>query len=134
MIFSLRADKIGATASLLCILHCLLAPCYFFLINSSDICCSESPIWWQVLDYIFLTVSLLAIYNISRHQKNWLVVLLWISWVSLLVFFINEKVMFLDVSKYLIYIPALCLIILHLYNLNRQGTNRKCCHSSIDAS
>ena len=45
---------------------------------------------------------------------------LWLSWILLALVLINEKINVIIISKQIIYIPALSLIGLHIYNL-------KCC-------
>ena len=68
-----KADIIGASASLLCLIHCLATPFVFFIKTSSSLCCSETPIWWQSIDYIFLTVAFFAVVYIlgSNKTKKW---------------------------------------------------------------
>ena len=65
-----KADIIGASASLLCIIHCLATPFVFFIKTSSSLCCSETPTWWQSIDYIFLTVAFF--FHILKNAKKML--------------------------------------------------------------
>ena len=63
-----KADIIGASASLLCMIHCLATPFLFFIKSSASLCCSETPVWWKSLDYLFLTVGFFAVVHITRNN------------------------------------------------------------------
>ena len=82
-----KADIIGASASLLCMIHCLATPFVFFLKTSTAMCCSETPMWWQSIDYLFLTVAFFAVVHIIKNNRTqtWLKSLLIISWIGLLI-------------------------------------------------
>ena len=115
-----KADIIGASASLLCIIHCLATPFVFFIKTSSSLCCSETPTWWQSIDYIFLTVAFFAVVHILRNDrtKKWLKSLLVISWIGLLLVTLNATFFIFHISNLLAYTPAVLLVALHLYNSN----------------
>ena len=51
---NLSPDFIGALASSLCLVHCLLTPVLFIVkaCTSSASCCAGAPVWWQVIDYV----------------------------------------------------------------------------------
>ena len=72
MIFKInyRADLIGALASSLCVIHCMATPFIFFIKSSADLCCSETPTWWQSIDYIFLTVAFFAVLHIANNKRS----------------------------------------------------------------
>ena len=118
MIGSIKTDFIGASASLLCLIHCVATPFLFLAKSCSDICCAETPIWWKTIDYLILLISFIAIYRSTKTSNStpikWL---LWISWISLALIVLNESVNLVDINKNIILIPALALVILHLYNL-----------------
>ena len=115
-----KADIIGASASLLCIIHCLATPFVFFIKTSSSLCCSETPSWWQSIDYIFLTVAFFAVVHIlnNNRTKKWLKSLLVICWIGLLLVTINTTFFIFHISNLLAYAPAVLLVALHLYNSN----------------
>ena len=115
-----KADIIGASASLLCMIHCLATPFIFFIKSSASLCCSETPIWWQSLDYLFLTVAFFAVFHIIRNNrsKKWLKSMLIISWIGLLLVTLNTTFFIFHISNELAYAPAILLVTLHLYNSN----------------
>lgn len=115
-----KADIIGASASLLCLIHCLATPFVFFIKTSSSLCCSETPSWWQSIDYIFLTVAFFAVVHIlnNNRTKKWLKSLLVICWIGLLLVTINTTFFIFHISNILAYAPAVLLVALHLYNSN----------------
>lgn len=115
-----KADIIGASASLLCIIHCLATPFVFFIKTSSSLCCSETPTWWQSIDYIFLTVAFFAVVHILKNDrtKKWLKSLLVISWIGLLLVTLNTTFFIFHISNLLAYTPAVLLVALHIYNSN----------------
>ena len=113
-----KADIIGASASLLCMIHCLATPFIFFLKTSTAMCCSETPMWWQSIDYLFLTVAFFAVVHIIKNNRTqtWLKSLLIISWIGLLIVTLNTTFFIFHISNSLAYAPAISLVTLHLYN------------------
>ena len=74
---SVHPDNFGATFSLLCAAHCFATPLLF--ITQSHLL--TVPGWWQVLNYIFLTLSFLAVYKSAQNSSSQLIkVLLYVSW------------------------------------------------------
>ncbi len=133
--FSLRQkpDLIGVIASSLCIIHCFMTPVLFavqsFTVINNDI----APIWWSNLDFLFIIISFFAIYKSSKNSTNrYIKFALWASWFILFFLILNEKLSFISLSESIIYIVALGLAILHLYNLNYcQCKNEDCCNSNL---
>ena len=115
-----KADIIGASASLLCMIHCLATPFVFFLKTSTAMCCSETPMWWKSIDYLFLTVAFFAVVHITKNNRTqtWLKSLLIISWIGLLIVTLNTTFFIFHISNSLAYAPAISLVTLHLYNSN----------------
>lgn len=112
-----KSDNIGAIASTLCLIHCMATPFIFIAQSCSMACCKSAPTWWSVIDYFFLIISFFAIYRSSQKtSKNWVKPSLWISWFFLFVIIVNEKIAWFPLNEKLIYIPAIALISLHLYN------------------
>ena len=115
-----KADLIGASASFLCLIHCMATPFVFFIKSSASLCCSETPIWWQSIDYIFLIVAFFAVLHITRNNrtKKWLKSLLILSLIGLLLVTLNTTFFIFHISNTLAYSPAILLVTLHLYNAN----------------
>lgn len=124
-----KSDSIGALASTLCLIHCIATPFIFIIQSSSINCCNEVPTWWGSIDYLFLIISFFAINRSTQiTSKNWIKPFLWISWLLLFVIIINEKIALLNIDEKIIYIPAIALISLHLYNKKHcQCNSNKCC-------
>lgn len=117
MIASRKSDLIGAFASGLCLIHCVATPFLFVVQACSSTCCTSTPGWWQAIDYIFLIISFFAIGQSTRlTSQQWVKYALWSVWGVLLLIIVNEKMEWMRIAKEGIYIPALLLIVLHLYN------------------
>lgn len=115
--FSSKSDRIGALASMLCIIHCIATP-FIFVIQPMSSQIESIPIWWKGMDFIFLMISFFAVYWTSKTTtKEDIKNLLWLSWVWLTVAIVNEKLVVLKLPEIMVYIPAIVLIILHIYNL-----------------
>ena len=113
----------GALASGLCLIHCLATP-FIFAAHSGMHGQGhehghghESPFWWSLIDSLLLVVSFLAVLWTARKAgKMWVKVMLFVSWGALFVIIMNEKMSWFHLVEEAIYIPALSLISLHLYN------------------
>ncbi|EDP70178.1 hypothetical protein FBALC1_11612 [Flavobacteriales bacterium ALC-1] len=115
---TLNTDILGAGASTLCLIHCAATPFLFVAKACSVTCCSDTPAWWQTVDYFFIVVSFTAIYFTTKHAtKNWLRLALWSSWTLLLFAIVNETFQVILLSELFIYVPAIAIVVLHLYNL-----------------
>ena len=118
---NLGTDNIGIIASALCMVHCIATPFIFFVQTCSTTCCEASPTWWKSFDFIFLVISLFAIYHSSKNtSENWMKYAMWTSWFLLLAVIANENIQLFELYPYTNYTPAILLIVLHIYNL-------KCC-------
>jgi hypothetical protein len=115
--YSTKTDIIGASASLLCAVHCLIAP-FLFLTQASILVQHQNvPLWYQILDYVFLFISFFAIlYSIRSTTKKWIKTTLWLTWVLLTIAILNETFTLIHLSELAVYIPAFGLIGLHIYN------------------
>lgn len=116
MVLSNRSDSLGVFASGLCLIHCIATPLIFVL---QPLAVSEeaAPLWWKSLDYVFLVISFIAVYWSAKNtSKTWMRSALWISWVALTFAILNEKMELFHLGEISIYIPAVVLIGLHLYN------------------
>ena len=115
-----KEDLIGASASFLCLIHCLATPFVFLVKSSAAVCCSDTPTWWQAMDYIFLVVAFFAVVHVTNNQrsKEWMKFSLVVSWLGLLLVTLNSTYFLFHISNKLAYIPAISLVCLHLYNSN----------------
>lgn len=124
-----KADIWGATASSLCIIHCVATPFIFITQACTATCCESTPVWWRFIDYFFLVISFLAIYRSTQTTVvNWIRTALWLSWISLFLVIMNEKIEWISLPEVVNYIPAIALTLLHLYNQKYCQCNQgKCC-------
>ena len=115
----LTSDIIGASASGFCIIHCATTPILFLANLNVLACCEKIPLWWQLLNYLFLTISFIAVISaVKKSTKVWLGIAFIISWTFLFLAILIETFEILIIPEVLSYIPAFCLIALHLYNQN----------------
>lgn len=124
-----KPDTFGAFASLLCMIHCIATP-FLFITHSCVLGgCEATPIWWRSIDYLFLVISFIAIYYSAKTTSNTFIkCALWISWTALLIVILNEKAHWISLPNYTLYIPAITLTALHIYNLKYcQCKTDKCC-------
>lgn len=123
-----KSDLLGSLSSGICLIHCLATPFLFVAyLGESENHHVSSPIWWQMIDFAFLVVSFLAVYWSAKNtSKKWMKAALYISWAFLAIVLLNEKLSIFHWVEEVIYLPAIALIALHLYN-------RKYCHSEKDA-
>lgn len=123
-----KSDSFGAIASGLCLLHCIATP-ILFAIQPMATHVEEAPIWWKSLDYIFLLLSFFAVYwSAKNSSKNWMKYALWTSWILLTLAILNEKLELFHLGELVVYIPAISLIGLHLYNRKYcQCADETCC-------
>lgn len=111
-----KADTVGAAASSLCIVHCMAAP-FIFMAGAYSAAHAHTPVWWQLLDYLFLVISFIAIRRSAKAStKNWMGYTMTITWALLFLAVFNETLEMAELSELVVYIPAFGLIGLHLYN------------------
>ena len=122
-------DSIGLIPSTLWTTTCMATPFLFVAKACADTCCSEAPSWWLMIDYLFLIISFLAIFFISRSLTiQWLKTAFWISWIVLLLTIANHSLSIILLPKNFIYFPSIAIIILHFYNLQFcKCQNETCC-------
>ena len=125
---NIKSDTIGAFASGLCMVHCLATPFFFIASACSASCCSNTPLWWQWMDYIFLGISFLAIQQASKSStKYWVVQGLWFSWLTLFFLILNIKLELLYLPPNFKFFPAFMLVFLHVYNMRYCQCEKDCC-------
>lgn len=117
-LYSYNVDILGALASIICLVHCVATPFLFMVQATTDHHhIHNAPIWWQSIDFIFIGLSLLAVkWSVKKSSKVWIKFTFWLAWSALTLVILNEKIGLLPLSESVIYIPALTLVGMHLYN------------------
>lgn len=128
-----KSDFIGVISSSLCLLHCFATPLLFVAQTQMANTNNAKPIWWPILDLIFLIISVFAIYKTANTTTNkWIKIGLWVNWSFLSVIIINEKIMWFAMPEYLIYVPSLSLICIHIYNSKYcHCAEEQCCVNNV---
>ena len=125
-----HADTIGAINSSLCVAHCFATPFLFLTqAQTSLVELSTVPLWWQLLNYVFIVVSFFAVNRTVKNSSNQLVKsLLWVSWVFLSALILNEEFEIMHMPELLTYFAGISLASLHIYNLKYcQCEDENCC-------
>jgi len=116
-----KSDIVGAFASSLCLLHCVATP-FLFIAGAGAVGHhhhhhGDTPLWWSAIDIIFIVISFFAIYfSVKTSTKNWIKYALVANWIFLTFIILNEKFEILHLAEAWVYLPALSLVALHLYN------------------
>ena len=126
-----KPDTIGAIVSTLCVVHCLLTPLLFVAQSYTATHSHEAPFWWKNLDYLFILISVIAVYESTKKSTNKLIKAgLWMSWIMLFLLILNEKLIWIELDEIITYSVALTLSMLHIYNLNYcQCETENCCNN-----
>ncbi len=124
-ISTIHPDNIGATISTLCVIHCFATP-FLFITQSYMI---VVPGWWQALNYVFLALSLFAVYKTSQNSSNQIVkTLLFVFWGILASLLISEEFELFHLPEFITYLTGLTLAGLHIYNKKYcQCVDDECC-------
>ncbi|GAB3249172.1 hypothetical protein GCM10027347_06070 [Larkinella harenae] len=113
-ILNRKADYIGISGSVLCIIHCLITP--VLLVSSSFLKNDTVRVGFLSLDYVFIGVNILAVYFATRHFTTPAIKMC--LWFFLSVF--AAAIMLEDVSEtfeYIGYAASLGLVLTHLTNI-----------------
>ena len=112
-----KADYIGISGSVLCIIHCLITP--VLLVSSSFLTNDTVRVGYLSLDYVFIGVNTLAVYFATRHATTPAIkACLW-SFLSLFaVAIVLEDVN--EFFEYLGYTASVGLVLTHLMNIRFQ--------------
>ena len=123
-------DRLGAINSSLCVIHCFATP-FLFLgqAQTSLVELSTVPLWWQLLNYVFIVVSFFAVKRTVKNSSNQIVKsLLLATWVLLSALILNEEFEFMHMPELLTYFAGISLASLHIYNLKYcQCEDENCC-------
>ena len=128
-VFKTKSDYIGVSAGGLCMIHCLITP-LLFAFQATSLSCSEiSPTWCKAVDYFFLIITFIAIYYTNKTTSSyWMPKVLYTCWAILALVIVNDSIHLVSVPHALIYIPALSLVGLHLYNRRHfYSAQEECC-------
>lgn len=127
--FTSSSDIIGASASAMCFIHCLVTPFLFVAYSNTVIIENTYPWWWGILDIVFLLISLFAVYwSTYNTSKQFIKYTFWTLWILLSLITINEKWEIVHVAEVFIHLTTLGLVFLHFYNRRYcQCENDKCC-------
>ncbi len=108
-----RADYVGITGSILCLIHCLAAP---IMVMSSTLLNHESfRVGFLNLDYLFIGVNIVAVWSASRHTSRKIALTLWSFLALFAAGLLLENVYY--GFAYVAYSASLGLIITHLANI-----------------
>jgi hypothetical protein len=126
-----KPDTVGAIASSLCVVHCLMTPLLFAAQSLTATHEHSAPVWWENLDFLFIIISFVAIYQSTKNSNNISIkYALWINWFALFILILNEKTEWFSLAEIITYIVAFSLASLHIYNLNYcQCKSEDCCNN-----
>lgn len=117
MLIRANSNQLGVVASSLCLVHCLATPFVFVTKACTMTCCDSSPVWWSLIDSVFLVVSLVSVYwSAQKSSSTAIQAALWSSWLVLMAVIANEYLNLISLSSQIIYFPTITLILLHLLN------------------
>ena len=123
-----KPDSIGAIASMLCVVHCVITPFIFIAHSCCADGCDASPLWWKSIDFIFLTISFFSIYHSTKTTTHSAMkLILWSLWCLLALLIVSEKIDVFNVPETVNYITAITLAFFHIYNLKYCQCEEKCC-------
>lgn len=119
-LLSRKADYIGITGSVLCIIHCLITP--ILLMTTALLQDEQLRIGYLSLDYVFIGVNIIAVYFATRHYappliKKSLWGFLSLFTIALLLEDVNPA------FEYLAYTASAGLVISHLLNIRQHRLN-----------
>ena len=104
-----KSDLIGALASFVCMVHCMITPFLFIATVCSSSCCASAPWWWVWLDFFFLLISFFAVYKSTQNSsKPWMKIALWIAWGALFSAILMEQSSFQNIISTL---RRFCLLV-----------------------
>lgn len=131
-VLNYNSDQLGIASSTICFLHCIATP-FIFAARSCSInsCCASSPLWWRLVDVVFLGIALVAVYHSAQKStKQWLKWALYLSFAGLAFMVLNDYLQFLHLPQWLTFVPPFALISLHAYHL-RSCQCQQCCSDPV---
>ena len=120
-------DYLGVISGGLCILHCIATPLLF--ISNAELAGHGTLMEWQLLNFVFVAISFLAIRTSAKNSNNSMVkVLFYILWTILFGLILNESIHIFHLPELATYISAFSLCCVHVYNLKYcQCEDENCC-------
>lgn len=122
------SDWLGVAASGLCAIHCALTPVFFAarpVLESTMGQHNHGSGFWALLDYLFLVLSLAAVWYSSRHTVHKRIKrVLWAAWVVFAIGLLSEPFHFTH-GIWFMYVGSITLVIAHLYNHRYCKRSRK---------
>ncbi|MFD2570054.1 MerC domain-containing protein [Spirosoma soli] len=119
-LLSRKADYIGITGSVLCIIHCLVTP--VLLMTTTVLQDEKLRFGYLSLDYVFIIVNILAVYSATRHYASPIVKKsLWGFLALFTAALLLEEAS--PVFEYLAYIASAGLVMTHLVNIRQHRLN-----------
>jgi hypothetical protein len=120
-----KADYIGITGSVLCILHCLATPVLLMTVNFAH---ESLKVGYLSLDYVFILVNVFAVYHASKHAhaagiRRALWGFLGLFTACLLLEDYSER------FEYIGYAASLGLVVTHLVNLRTHHHDHEDCEA-----
>lgn len=110
-----RADYLGITGSVLCIIHCLITP--VLVMTSTLLTHNTLRVGFLSLDYVFILINIGAVWSASRHASAHIRVALWAFLSLFAVGLLLEDVH--EGFEYVAYAASLGLLITHLTNIQQ---------------
>lgn len=113
------SDLFGASISALCAIHCAVTPLLFAskpIIESALGEHSHGEGVWATLDYVFLVLSVIAVWYSSQHTSH--VKIKWILWIGWIFFAVGLLLLRVEhfYGQLLMYSGSIVLVITHLQN------------------
>jgi hypothetical protein len=115
-LLSRKADYIGITGSVLCIIHCLITP--ILLMSTALMKHDELRFGYLSLDYVFIIVNIIAVYFATRHHASPVIKrALWGFLTLFAVAIVLEDTN--ELFEYLGYAASAGLVVTHLVNIRQ---------------
>ena len=108
-----RADYIGITGSVACIIHCLFAP--IVVMTSTLLNHDTLRVGFLSLDYLFIGVNIVAVRSASQHTSRRIAIALWCCLALFAAGLLLEDRH--QGFSYLAYAASLGLVITHIANI-----------------
>lgn len=115
-----KYDLLGIGSSILCLIHCFITPA--FLASQSVLISWGNE--WEYMDYLFVFLSLVAVYYASHHAHFSLIgIMLWVFYIMFLASMIFHHEY--PALKYLAYASSIVLAVTHIVNITSSDSERK---------
>ncbi|CCH02701.1 hypothetical protein FAES_4702 [Fibrella aestuarina BUZ 2] len=108
-----KADYLGITGSVLCLIHCLVTP---VLVMTSTLLSHESlRVGFLSLDYVFIAINIAAVWSAARHTSRVIGRCLWAFLALFVAGLLLESTY--ESAAYLAYAASLGLVGTHVANI-----------------